>query len=230
MSTVKNITRVSFVKFVTGKKRTPANVAMSSNYVRGNMETARFDRALWAHVRHAVDSVPVETIAEETGVTGARISQIRNGVVAMLDAGIPFDTVAADANGAFSTLYVTLAAAYKSGKEGRENIRAAVKRAHAVSSVAAKMTILGAVQPAPEKKRAARPKDDTTKDDTNKSDTNKSSQTAEDASILSRLESIVADVKGGAPVPDVDALYAALNALHDALDARTADAPATVAA
>jgi hypothetical protein len=218
------LTRAAFVKIVTGDKRTETNVVKASGYVRGEMETARFDRALWLHVRVAVDAAPTETVAAEAGVTSGRISQVRAGVVAMADAGIDLATIAGDAGALYSQAYAVLSTAYKSGKVGRENIRNAVEKAAAVSDVATKMSILGAVQPGEKAKRAPRPASEKGTTETDKTGTpvvGGTEPTERPSTIAETMANVVARVKSGEPIADVDALYKEIDALHDALAART---------
>lgn len=215
-----SMTRAAFLKSLNAGTRTDATVNRASAYVTGNLESARFDRALWVHVRIATDAVAGETVAVEAGVSAGRISQIRAGLSAMVDAGIPLPTTVADAD-RMAVTYVHLSRIYKSGKPGRAAVRDAVKVAAVLDDVAAKFATFDAlVVPSDDKeKRAARPNDGTTDAGSGDAPAGKADETSVPVTFTGALESLAA-VAATADVPDLAHAMALVDAISDALAAR----------
>lgn len=219
----KNLTPAAFLKMVNADARTAADVTAASAYLK----RSAYQTALWAHVRIATDGVDAGTVAVEAGVTGGRISQIRYGVNAMLRAGIPLP-VTTDAATVAEETYLHLSRVYKSGKAARGRIKDAVAHAETLADLDAKHAALCAVEPdtADDNKRGGRPEGNnksTTDTDDDKTGTPAVGGTAPveaPSTVADRVKALIADVKNGTPIPDLDVAMALVDELSDAVAAR----------
>lgn len=239
MTNTKIITRDRFYAIVNSGKRTPATVDAASRFVRDTLSGGRLARAVYLHVRVTTDGLSVADAAAEAGVTGARVTQIRAGLSAALNAGLtlPIDAATADV---LADLYAHLSTVYKSGPGARERLSDAVKRASALSDIDAKYATLSAVE-ADERKRTARPGGNKGKgaDDTGADDTGAGNRDAVDVVTDARtpLQRAVDAVRNAADTverlssTDAATVLAMVDDLSDALAARMSvtDAPAPAA-
>lgn len=224
-----SLTPARFLAIVNKDTRTAADINAASAYLK----RSAYQRALWAHVRHA-DGADGATIAEESGVTAGRISQIRYGVDAMIRAGIPMPTTVAAATAA-ETTYLHVSRVYKSGKEARARLKEAIERAETIADVTGKHNVLLDVRPDVDAdKRAARPNDGTSAvaadDDTNNNGapTTGATVTDRESTLVERMRAVLSDIKNG-PVADIESVMALANEISDAIVARAEGADLIVA-
>lgn len=218
----KNLTPAALLAIVNKDVRTAADITNGSAYLR----RSTYLQALWADVRIGTDGASATDVAEEAGVVTSRISQVRYGVRAMANAGIPMPTTVAEADTA-EAAYMHISRVYKSGKAARARLKDTVKRAETIADVDGKYAALCAVIPdtADDNKRGGRPEgnttaaDDTADENNNGAPTTGATVTERESTLVERMRSILADVKGG-PIADIESVLTLANEISDAIVAR----------